>query len=205
MSSPELNSNKTYTYADYAQWDDGHRWEVIDGAPYCMAPGLSVRHQRILVDFTRQISTFLMDKDCEVIIAPCDLLLPEAGEKAEQTKNIFQPDIMVVCDPSKIKDKYVVGTPDWVIEILSPSTAKKDKIQKKKAYEKAGVKEYWLVSQTYGTITIFRLKDGKLIHQDVYDETAELDVETLPGLTIIAKDILPAIKRVKEEQETYQA
>ena len=204
MSSPELNSNKTYTYADYAQWDDEQRWELIEGVPYNMTPAPTLRHQNILGELHLQIASFLKGKDCKVFLAPCDLLLPEKDQEDNQSKNILQPDIMVVCDSSKIKDKYVVGAPDWIIEILSPSTAKKDKIQKKKAYEKAGVKEYWLVSQTYGTITIFKLKDGKLTHQDVYDETAELDVETLPGLTIIANDILPAIKRVKEEQETYQ-
>lgn len=104
----------------------------------------------------------------------------------------------------KIKEKYIFGAPDWVVEILSPSTAKKDQNQKKHVYENAGVKEFWVVCPVYATVSIYRLVDGKLELQDIYDEEDELEVKVLPGLKICAKDFLPTIKRVKEGSPEYE-
>jgi Uma2 family endonuclease len=199
MRTPKLDSNQLYTYADYETWDDGQRWELIDGVPYCMSPAPRIRHQRISIELSRQISNFLKDRECDVFCAPCDVNLPKPGETEETSTTILQPDLLVVCDQSKIKDKYIVGAPDWIIEILSPSTAKKDQKEKMRTYARAGVKEYWIVNPAYATITVFKLEDNKFIQQNIFDETDEIEVATLPGLKIIAKDVLPKIKRVQED------
>jgi Uma2 family endonuclease len=204
MPQPDLSSNKTYTYADYETWDDGNRWELIDGIPYCMSAP-RIRHQRILRELSGQIYQFLKDKDCEMFMAPCDVLLPKENKSEEQSSNSVQPDILVVCDPEKIKEKYIVGAPDWIIEILSPSTVKKDQIQKKHLYERFGVKEYWIVCPIYGTITVFKLKGQKLELEEIYNSEAEIEVDTIPELKIICEDVLPSIKRVKEEFGKYES
>ena len=82
--------------------------------------------------------------------------------------NKFVPDMMVVCDRSKIKSDGVHGAPDLVVEVLSPSTAKDDRTRKKEVYEACGVPEYWLVSPTDKSIEVYLLESGKYILHDVY-------------------------------------
>lgn len=117
---------KRYTYGDYLTWPDEERWELIEGVPYDMTPAPSTNHQRILGELFRQISTFLLDRDCEVFIAPFDVRLPEGDEADEQIITVVQPDIAVICDPAKIDRRGCRKAPDFIIEILSPSTAAKD-------------------------------------------------------------------------------
>ena len=205
MAAPDLSSEKVYTYADYKLWEDEKRRELINGVPYSMTPAPGTRHQTILGNLFLLVGNFIKNKECMVFMAPCDVLLPDlVNQNAESVQNVFQPDLFVVCDEEKIKEKYIFGAPDWVVEILSPSTAKKDQNQKKHVYENAGVKEFWVVCPVYATVSIYRLVDGKLLLQDIYDEEDELEVKVLPGLKICAKDFLPTIKRVKENPSEYQ-
>ncbi len=205
MAVCKAKANRIYTYADYEAWDDDQRWELIEGVPYSMTPGPNVRHQTILGDLYLTVANFLKNRECKVFFAPCDVLFPEGNEGEKTVKNVFQPDLFVVCDENKIKEKYIFGAPDWVVEILSPSTSKKDQSLKKRVYEKAGVKEFWVVCPVYATVSVFKLLDGKLQLEDVYDETAELEISFLPGLKISAADFLPSIKRVKEEGSDYES
>lgn len=202
MTVPDLKSDKLYAYADYADWDDDQRWELIEGVPYLMT-GPGTRHQTILGELHLIVGNFLKNKDCRVFFAPCDVLLPEPGQDEKDVRNVFQPDLMVICDAAKIKEKYIWGAPDWVVEVLSPSTSKKDLNLKKHVYERFGVKEFWAVCPIYGTVTVFRLHEAKLRHIDVYDAADELEVSALPGLKIPLSEFLPSIKRVKEEEADY--
>lgn len=203
MTMPEMKSGQTYTYADYASWDDDQRWELIDGVPYLMT-GPGVRHQTILGELFLIVGNFLKDKPCRVFFAPCDVLFPESGQEEKDVKNVFQPDLMVICEQNRIKEKYIWGAPDWVVEVLSPSTSKKDLNLKKHVYERFGVKEFWAVCPVYALVTVFRLEKGKLQLVDVYDGEDELEVSALPGLRIPLSEFLPPIKRVKEGEAPYQ-
>jgi len=205
MGLPELKSDRVYTYADYALWDDGQRWELIDGVPCAMTPGPGTMHQKILSRLSLLVGNFLQNGPCQMFFAPCDVLLPEEGMADEDVKDILQPDLFVVCDPHKVKEKFIFGAPDWVVEILSPSTAKKDQQQKRRVYEKAGVKEYWIVCPVYATVSVFRLIAGRLELQQTFDGADEIEVTVLPGLKMSAADFLPPVKCFKEEfDEIYQ-
>jgi len=153
-----------YTYKEYANWDDDKRWELIDGIPYMMS-GPNTQHQRILGRLHIEIGTYLKGKKCEIFPAPFDVRLNHKSND----DTVVQPDLVIVCDPSIIDDKGCKGAPDMVIEILSPSSGKMDKLIKFDKYLQAGVKEYWIVDPLTETIEVFLLKDDEYKRQ-VYAE-----------------------------------
>ena len=134
-----------YTHKDYMSWDDGIRAELIDGIPYMMAPP-SINHQRLVKNLTSQLDGFLKNKPCEVLMAPTGVrLFPQDNEEDQVT---VEPDVFVVWDEKKLSGGQVVnGAPDFIIEVLSPSTKAVDLVIKKELYEKAGVKEYWIAGE----------------------------------------------------------
>ena len=122
----EAATKETYTYGDYLSWPDEERWELIDGIPHSMSPAPSRVHQEISMELARQIANHLIGKNCRVYAAPFDVRLPKGGEKDEQIETVVQPDLVVVCDESKLDERGCKGPPDLIIEILSPHTAAKD-------------------------------------------------------------------------------
>ena len=179
-----------FTYADYCKWPDDERWELIDGKAYSMAPAPSLGHQSISIELVGQLRNFLKGKPCKVFHAPADVRLNADG--ADDT--VVQPDILVVCDDSKLDGKSVIGAPDFIIEILSPSTAKKDLVTKERLYKQYGVKEYWTIDPDHKTVTVRILHGnlGYLIHTYDEQETA-VPVKALDGCTINLTDVLEGI------------
>ena len=170
--------NERYTYEDYLGWPGEERWELIDGIPYNMTPAPSPDHQRILLRLSRKFADFLEGKTCEVFIAPFDIRL--FPDKQKQDDNIVQPDLTIVCDPSKITEKGCEGIPDLVVEILSPSTAKKDRGQKKRLYERARIKEYWIVDPLNQLIEVFTLSEqGNYGEADLFEKDDEVKISLL--------------------------
>ena len=149
-----------FTFADCLTWDENERIEIIDGKTFMMAPPLRV-HQGILMAISRQIADFLDGKQCKVYPAPFGVrLFEQDGDRPEDVDTMVEPDITVVCDPDKL-DKYgCKGAPDMVIEILSPSTRRHDLLVKYQLYQRAGVKEYWIVDPGRKTVQVFKLDDG---------------------------------------------
>ena len=179
-----------YTYADYYSWDDDKRWELIDGVAYAMAAPTAA-HQRISRELISQFHGFLRGKPCEVFSAPFDVRLfaNQDDETDESDDTVVQPDLLVVCDSSKLSDgRSCKGAPDLVVEILSPSTASRDRIVKLQKYLEAGVREYWIVDPNAQTVRVFLLKDGKFTRRK-YGETDIVPVTVLPGLTINLPDV----------------
>ena len=127
---------KRFTWQDYLAWPDDERWEVIDGKAYDMSPSPTERHQRIVLNFGSILRAKLAGNPCRVFIAPLDVYFDDY--------NFVQPDILVVCDEKKIKEK-IYGAPDLIIEVLSPATSLKDKREKKALYEKFQVSEYIVI------------------------------------------------------------
>jgi Uma2 family endonuclease len=185
------SAHDNFSYNDYLSWTGPERWELVDGNAYAMSPGPDADHQRISRDLCTQINIFLKGKKCELFQAPFDLLLPEGDEADEKVKTVLQPDAFVVCEPEKITGRGCRGAPEWVIEILSPSTAGRDQILKKRVYENAGVKEYWICSPHERIIFVYLLHKNRLTLSEVYDETAKIEVKTLPGLAIDCGEIFP--------------
>lgn len=184
------NRDIPYTYADYLEWDDGERWELIHGVAYNMSPAPSRKHQEISQALSRKIGNYLDGKPCKVYVAPFEVRLPLGDHDDNRTDNVVQPDIVVVCDKAKLDDRGCIGAPDFIIEILSPSTAKMDMVVKLNLYEKAGVKEYWLVHPTDHTVTVFKLgEDGKYGRYEVYEQSEQLSVDIFSDLVLDLREI----------------
>lgn len=184
MSEPARESD-VFTYGDYRRWPDDLRCELIGGVVYDMCPAPTRSHQRIAMKIATQISNFLGDGPCEVYAAPFDVRLPKANEADDRIDTVVQPDISVICDPAKLDEAGCRGAPDWIIEILSPRTAAKDQKEKRDAYERAGVREYWLVHPTDLVLTIYRLADGAYGRPEVQSLAGETPVAVIPGLSIV--------------------
>lgn len=193
MGEPKLEEK--YSYADYLNWDEG-RWELINGKVYNMSPAPRRMHQDVCGMLYRKISDYLDGKPCKVYIAPFDVVL--ADEKYKDKENILidtvvQPDISVICDESKLDDAGCKGAPDFIIEILSESTALKDSTTKKDLYEKSGVKEYWLVDTWTKCINVYILKKGKYGFAKSYEKNMKIKVNSLKGLTIKLEEVFEGI------------
>jgi len=173
-----------HTYGDYLKWPEDVRYELIDGIAYLMAPAPTVRHQNIAGEIFRQLANALEDHPCLAMIAPVDVVLPLADEADAQADTVVQPDVLVVCDSEKIGEKRVRGAPDLVVEVLSPSTAGHDMVLKRRIYERAGVREYWLIHPTDRVLTVYRLEAAEFGKPDVQELKGETPVGVLPGVTI---------------------
>ena len=181
---PLPQEKKKYTYADYLTWPEEERWEIIDGIPYMQASP-TWQHQALSRELLTQFSNYLKDKPCHVFAAPFDLRIPDENEKDEDTTNVVQPDIVVVCNKEGLKGTGYYGTPTLVIEISSPTTIRKDKVLKFNKYEKAGVKEYWIVEPDGKFVSVFTLQESKRYGRpETYTEENKIQVSIFPDLII---------------------
>ena len=177
--------NESYTYADLLTWPEDERWELIDGEAYDMSPAPTRRHQEILGDLYLQFGNFLKNSPCRVYVPPFDVRLPKPHETTMTTTTVVQPDLTVVCDPNKLDERGCVGSPTLVVEILSPSTAKKDLRQKLNKYAQVGVLEYWVVYPSEKMVHVFLLNEqGRYGDPTIYVNGEQVPVTTLPGLVI---------------------
>ena len=134
-----------HTFADVLTWDEGEHIEIISGEPFMMATPSS-GHQAISMEISRQLANFLEGKQCKVFPAPFGVrLFEQDGDRPEEVDTVVEPDISVICDRNKIDKHGCKGAPDLIIEILSPSTRRHDRIVKLNLYQRAGVREYWMV------------------------------------------------------------
>lgn len=152
MSRHAFKKEERYTWADYQKWEDGERWEIIDGGAYMMSPAPTTRHHSISRELFGSLFVFFKGHNCKIFSAPVDVRLSD--------EDIVQPDIVVVCDKKQIKENHIEGAPALVIEIVSPSSAVHDRMRKMSLYAEVGVKEYWVVTPFPSMVEIFVL-DGK--------------------------------------------
>jgi Uma2 family endonuclease len=182
-----LDETKRYTYADYLTWIDGKRRELIDGFIHLMsAPAVVHAQLSSLIHFF--VTLFIRGRKgkCKVFHAPFDVRLPKNNKTADdEVYNVVQPDICVICDLSKLDSRGCIGAPDLVVEVLSPSTSKKDWKEKFDLYEESGVREYWIVDPKEQVIHIFLLQpDGKYDKGAVYECPQKAPVHIFEGLEI---------------------
>ena len=146
-----LPKAETYTLEDIYNLPDGERAELIDGQIYYMAPTPSRTHQLISGDLFAAIYNYIKEHKgkCEVYSAPFAVFINK------DYFNYVEPDISVVCDPNKLNDKGCNGAPDWIIEIVSPSSRRMDCSTKLFKYRTAGVREYWIVDPAKERITVW--------------------------------------------------
>jgi Uma2 family endonuclease len=179
-----LKDTQHHCYGDYLTWPDDSRYELIDGSAYAMSPAPDLAHQDVAGEIYRQTANILAGKSCRAFIAPVDVRLPKHNEADESIDTVVQPDVLVVCDSSKLDRRGVRGAPDWIVEVLSPSTAGHDQIKKRNLYERHGVKEYWLIHPMDRVLTVYHLIDGEYGKPELYELNGETQVSALPDIVI---------------------
>jgi Uma2 family endonuclease len=182
--SSALEQEAVFTVSYIENLPDGVRAELLDGIVYDMAPP-NTRHQLLLSELHAAIHHQIKSKKgkCKVFPAPFAVYLHD------DELNYVEPDISVICDPSKINEKGCNGAPDWIIEIVSPSSVRHDYVTKLSAYMNAGVKEYWIVNLLKNMISVTSFDDlpmqnytfNEKIKVHIYDDFeidfAELDID----------------------------
>ena len=145
-----IKGGKGYTIADIEALPEGERAELIDGEIFMMAPPMTV-HQRILVKLIFEIETYIRKNkgNCELLPAPFGVYIKK------DNRNYVEPDISVICHEDRLDEKGCHGAPDWIIEIVSPSSKKMDYVRKTALYREAGVREYWVVDPDKETVTVY--------------------------------------------------
>ena len=170
---------KKYTYEDYLKTPEDKRYELIEGE-LLMTPSPVTLHQRISGKLEFELRKFVIENDLgEVFDAPCDVYLDD--------ENVVQPDILFISRERLdiIGEKNIRSAPDLVIEIISENSAYRDMVQKRRLYEKFGVKEYWIVIPKEGLVEIYTLKDNlfqpyKTFHKDTVLESPYLKDLKIP-------------------------
>lgn len=162
-----LKKEALYTTEDIYALPDGERAELIDGQIYYMAPP-STQHQRILNYINTEINMYIRRNkgECEVFPAPFAVFL------GIDDKNYVEPDISVICAKNKITDKGCYGAPDWIIEIVSPSSKQMDYFMKLFKYRSAGVREYWIVDPAKEQVVVYEFEQEQMEQHSFGEEIA---------------------------------
>ncbi len=193
MGEAAVNFDGHFRYRDYSAWPSDERWELIDGRAMAMAAP-SAAHQRLLLALARRFCDYFDHKPCEVFIAPFDVLLPEGDEADDEVATVVQPDLMVFCEASAIKERYARGSPSLAVEILSPSSSKWDLNDKFRRYERSGVREYWVLDPIAKWLCVYALGEsgayGKGRLYEPGDGESVARSELYPGLEIDAGEFL---------------
>ena len=194
----QLDLSKSYTYADYLTWSFRERVELILGKIFKMSPVPGTRHQYVAMVISSSIFTHLKGKSCRVFPAPYDVILPITST----SNTVVQPDVTVVCDPSKVTERGCEGAPDLVVEVVSKSSVTRDLHEKYNIYEQAGVKEYWVVYPTEKTLIVFHLNGhGKYEPTKPLTRGDIVQSKVLSGFSLDLNELFEDI--VKEPEEEY--
>ena len=185
-----LPQEKCYTFADIQAWDEDERIELVYGRLVMMATPLRI-HQKVSGELFSQLHEYLKGKKCEVYHAPFAVRpFEEDGDFPEDVDTVVEPDISVICDPDKLDAFGCKGAPDLVIEILSPSTQRHDRVTKFNLYQRAGVREYWIVDPAARMVSVYSLKDGYYCAA-AYGTDSSVRVGVLDDCTIDLSTVFP--------------
>ena len=189
MADPARKTDRHYTYADYRQWPDDERWELIDGVAWNMSPAPGRTHQIVAGRLYAAFGAGCEGSPCTYYPAPFDVFLPaDPDTELDDVDTVVQPDLTLVCgkEASRTSERGCHGAPDLVIEILSPFTLLKDVETKRRVYERAGVKEYWLIDPGNRGVLVHELNEAQRYPDDpaVLQWDGVLETTLLPTLRI---------------------
>ena len=178
-----LPKSNNYTIEDIYALPNGQRAELIDGQIYDMAQP-SYLHQKLVMELSATIRDYVKSHGgpCEVLPAPFAVFLNQDDH------NYVEPDVSVICDPGKINDRGCNGAPDFIIEIVSPSSQRMDYLTKLFKYRTAGVREYWIVNPMKETVQTYLFGDIEDFNQYSFDD--EIPVGIYDDLKICIADLL---------------
>lgn len=184
-----------HTYSDYFSWGDEKRYELIDGIAYVKEPPAPTRfHQELVGALHYQVRMALEGQRWRTYVAPFDVRLPKAGEADDLVDTVVQPDVLIVRALSKLDDRGMRGAPDWIAEVLSPTTSRHDRFVKIPVYERAGVLEVWLIHPIERTLTVYCLENGRYGRPIVLELKGRTTIGALPGVSIDWDRILPMLE-----------
>ena len=169
-----------YTIEDYRAWPQEERVELIDGDIIIMDAPRPL-HQKIAGEIHRQIANFIMDNegDCQPLIAPFDVQLDM------DEKTMVQPDVGILCKKDKYKRWGIYGAPDFLLEVISPSSRYKDYIRKLHKYHKAGVREYWIIDPYKEKVLVYFFEEGDASGATIYGVNQPVPVNIYGGRLVI--------------------
>jgi Uma2 family endonuclease len=194
MGLPARKMDRRYTYADYRTWPDDERWELIDGVAWNMSPAPNRRHQGLLGELYAQVVNGVKATACRLYLAPFDVLLPDSADQREDdVACVVQPDLTGICDASRLTPRGCFGAPDWVVEIISPWTMKKDLHEKFVLYERNGIREYWLIDPASRTLQVYRMGPaGRYGEAEILEENAEIACPLGDGIVVHLAELFAA-------------
>ena len=157
------NKDKIYTYKDYLTFANDERIEIVEGELFNMSPAPARIHQKLISKLSQVLQNYIDSNngECEVYVAPFDVILKNDNEEAINSKSVVQPDISVICDKNKLTDSGCTGSPDMIIEIVSPSNSSHDYITKLNLYQKYKVKEYWIIDPRVKKTYVYKLGENE--------------------------------------------
>ena len=182
MATNLAQEKASYTYEDYRGFPDELRCEILDGEIYDMTPAPTTIHQGVTVRIVHFLEKDMESKGypCRVFVAPTDVILSD--------KDVVQPDALIVCDRSKIKEAGIFGAPDVVFEVISPNTETKDRKKKRNQFERFGVKEYFIVHPSREYVEKYTLDAGIYKKPELYEEDETFRIDTIQ-LELKARDL----------------
>lgn len=174
-----------HTYGESFTWSDDQRIELVGGVAYVKEPPAPSRaHQELVGELHRQVANALEGTSSRAYVAPFDVRLPTAGEADDEIDTVLQPDVLIVCDRRKLDERGMRGAPDWVAEVLSPSTSRHDRFVKLPVYERAAVPEVWLIDPAERTLSVYRLEGGRYGSPRTQGLRGTTPIAAVPGVSI---------------------
>ena len=185
MAIQQIN-NKVYTYYDYLNFPNDEFVEIIDGKIFAMSPAPSRIHQELIMEISAELRNYIKSNkgQCKVYPAPFDVVLINENENENDSKNIVQPDISVICDKNKLNDTGCFGSPDMIVKIVSKFNPGNDYVKKLYLYEKYKVKEYWIVNPMKKNILVYTLTESGYNQPDLYTFNDKIKVNIFNNLEI---------------------
>jgi Uma2 family endonuclease len=187
----QLDFSKTYSYADYLTWKFQERLELIKGKILAMSPAPNRYHQQVSLKLTVLLANNFKGNKCNLYVAPFDVRLLDR-KKSTKDQDIFtvvQPDLCIICDENKLDERGCIGSPDLVIEILSPGNSKKEMKYKFDLYQEAEVKEYWIVNPENKSLQIYQLQKEIYIGLHPLIEEDVIQSPLFPELDFVLEEI----------------
>ena len=172
-----------YSYSDYMKWQFQERVEIIMGKIFPMSAPTTL-HQHIIGELFFTMYAFFKHTSCNVILSPIDVRLP-VGKQGNTFKTVMQPDLCVICDKSKIVTQGIIGAPDLVVEILSPSNRQIEMHEKFEAYQASLVREYWIIHPGEHWMLQYVLNENNLydLHKK-HENLSRLESVIFQGLVV---------------------